>query len=71
MKRPARQKVPFKARGCPWRFYNACAGIDETLTVYDGDIAAGQASDLSGRARRALANHMIALWTAFREESGR
>ncbi|CUW41119.1 protein of unknown function [Magnetospirillum sp. XM-1] len=44
-------------------------GISETLFVFDAEMPVGNGSDLTEPARRALAEHMISLWTRFRDET--
>lgn len=60
--------VPFYAKGCPWRFWGGYIGINSRLSVADGDMPVGFSGDLTERARKALANRMIELWTKFRDE---
>lgn len=54
-----------KAKGCPWQMWSGVCGISEKLVAFDGDSPVGSAAELSTRARKALANHMITLWTRF------
>jgi hypothetical protein len=42
-------------------------GLSESLCVFDGENAAGHASDLPTSERVALADYMIGLWSRFRE----
>jgi len=56
------------APGCSWEF-DGVIGLSETLCVFDGGNAAGHGSDLPDSERVALADHMIALWSRFREHS--
>jgi hypothetical protein len=48
--------------------WSGVIGISETLTVFDGEDAVGDALDMSDSERVALADYMIVLWTRFREE---
>lgn len=64
--------IPMKAPGCPWRFWSGVVGISSNLVVWEGSgsngCPIGFAKDLKPRARVALANYMIGLWTRFRDE---
>lgn len=63
-----KRDTPMRAPGCAWRFWFGSVGIDSRLQVYDGQMPTGFAGDLTLRGRKALANHMIRLWTRFRDE---
>lgn len=63
-----KREIPMRAPGCVWQFWFGSIGIDSRLQVYDGQMPTGFAGDLTQRSRKALADHMIRLWTRFRDE---
>jgi hypothetical protein len=58
-------KLPMKAPGCPLEMWSGVIGISDKLVVFDGGIPIAGSSALSVRGRRALAAHMVDLWTRF------
>jgi hypothetical protein len=44
-------------------------GISTNLVVYDAEMPAGDAGNLSDGERTAFADYMIGVWTRFRDEN--
>ena len=60
--------IPQKAKGCAWESWGGAFGISDKLRIFDGETRekiheVGDANDLSPKARAALADHMISLWS--------
>ena len=63
--------IPQHAKGCAWESWGGAFAISDKLRVFDcetkgKDHEVGDANDLSPKARAALADHMISLWTRFK-----
>lgn len=54
-----------KVRGCKFEFWAGSIGIDERLRIYDGEAPAADKHETPARSRKALALHMIDLWSRF------
>lgn len=63
--------IPQHAKGCSWQSWGGAFAISDKLHVFEATTTIpineiGTAAHLTARSRAALADHMIGLWTRFK-----